>query len=128
VIYLDSSVALATLLAEPRAPAPAFWRQPMVTSRLLAYEVAVRLNALGLAEPGRRAAERLASGLALVELTPPVLERALQPFPVLVRTLDALHLATMDHLRGHGQHLRLASYDRRVNAAARAMGFGLAEL
>jgi hypothetical protein len=40
---------------------------------------------------------------------------------VLVRTLDALHLATMDFLRGHGQAIELASYDARLLAGARAL-------
>jgi predicted nucleic acid-binding protein len=38
-----------------------------------------------------------------------------------VRTLDALHLATMDFLRAHGQALELASYDERLLAGARAL-------
>ena len=47
----------------------------------------------------------------------------------MVRTLDAIHLATIDHL----QHVRretvsLASYDRRLNEAAKLMGFALCEL
>jgi hypothetical protein len=34
----------------------------------------------------------------------------------------------MDFLRAHGQLLRLATYDRRLAAAAAALGFELAEL
>jgi len=60
-------------------------------------------------------------GVAYIELAPPVLARALEPFPVPVRTLDALHLATMDFLVGHGQMIELASYDARLLAAARAL-------
>jgi predicted nucleic acid-binding protein len=63
----------------------------------------------------------LLDGVAYVELAPPVLARALEPFPVPVRTLDALHLATMDFLRAHGQALELASYDERLLAGARAL-------
>ncbi len=36
--------------------------------------------------------------VALVELHAPVLARALEPFPVAVRTLDACHLATAEFL------------------------------
>src|SRR6516225_7942858 len=39
VIYLDSSVALAHLLVEDRFPAEDLWRQQLVSSRLLEYEV-----------------------------------------------------------------------------------------
>ena len=64
----------------------------------------------------------------LVELSPEVLGRALQPFPVSVRTLDSLHLATMDYLRHYGQDVTLASYDRRLLAAASALGIEAAAL
>ena len=57
----------------------------------------------------------------LLELAPPVLVRALEPFPVPVRTLDALHLASMDFLRTHGQTVRLASYDERLLTVARRL-------
>jgi hypothetical protein len=63
----------------------------------------------------------LLDGVAYVELTPLVLARAVDPFPVPVRTLDALHLATMAFLQGHGQAIELASYDARLVAAARAL-------
>jgi hypothetical protein len=45
-----------------------------------------------------------------------------------VRTLDALHLASIEFLRGQGQKVRLASYDERLTAAARRMGIPLAEV
>jgi hypothetical protein len=45
VIYLDSSVALAHLLAEDRFPPDALWDQPLVSSRLLECEVWNRINA-----------------------------------------------------------------------------------
>ena len=61
-------------------------------------------------------------------MTPPVLARALQPFPVPVRTLDVLHLATIDFVRGQGETVELASYDNRLLAAARAFGVALSEL
>jgi len=50
------------------------------------------------------------------------LARALEPFPVAVRTLDALHLATMDFIRESGEPVQLASYDNRLIAAAEALG------
>ena len=59
--------------------------------------------------------------LTLIELVPPVLGRALEPFPVLVRTLDALHLASIVFLRARGQTVELASFDERQLAAARAL-------
>ena len=45
MIYLDSSVALAHLLAEDRFPPDTLWHQPLVSSRLLECEVWNRINA-----------------------------------------------------------------------------------
>jgi hypothetical protein len=44
MIYLDSSVALAYLLAEDRYPTNALWDQPIVSSRLLECEVWNRIG------------------------------------------------------------------------------------
>jgi len=52
----------------------------------------------------------------------------LQPFPVAVRTLDALHLATIEFLRARGHAVELASYHERLLAAARGLGIELAAL
>jgi predicted nucleic acid-binding protein len=60
--------------------------------------------------------------VALAELSPVVLERALEPFPAPVRTLDALHLATAAYLRGRGQPVQLATYDERMAEAAGRLG------
>lgn len=59
--------------------------------------------------------------ITFVELTPIVLARALEPFPQPVRSLDALHLATIDFLRNQGQFIELATYDSRLQAGARAL-------
>ena len=68
-------------------------------------------------------AEDVLEGVQYVEMTEAALARALRAFPVPVRTLDGLHLATMDHLRERGIPMTLASYDARLVAAALAMGF-----
>ena len=66
--------------------------------------------------------------LAFVELSPLILARALEPFPVPVRTLDAIHLASMLFLREAGQTVQLASYDDRLLTAARKLGIAVAPL
>ena len=63
--------------------------------------------------------------MSLINLAPGVLVRALQPFPISVRTLDGLHLATMEFLRTRDEDIQLASYDRRLLAGARALGIAL---
>lgn len=126
MIYLDTSVALAQLLAEDRRPPEALWREPLVSSRLLEYEAWNRVQARGLAGSHGEPLRLLLGRVAFLELAPPVLARALEPFPAPVRTLDALHLASLEFLRAQGQKPRLASYDDRMLAAARAMRIPLA--
>ncbi len=129
MIYLDTSVALAHLLSEDRRPPAALWQDTPVSSRLLEYEVWNRLHARGLGESHGEAARALIGRVALLALVAPVLARALDAFPgsVPVRTLDALHLASCAFLHDRGQTVALASYDRRMIAAARAMDISLYE-
>ncbi|MGH6981403.1 MAG: hypothetical protein ACREFC_09375 [Stellaceae bacterium] len=63
----------------------------------------------------------------MTDLTADALSRALEPFPVHVGTLDALHLATVVFLRRADDELVLASYDNRLNDAATALGIPLYE-
>ena len=66
----------------------------------------------------------------MLELTASVLARARNAFPGPrpLRTLDALHLASCVYLLDHGQTVELASFDRRMTEAARALGIPLFEL
>jgi predicted nucleic acid-binding protein len=128
LIYLDSSVALAQLFGEGRSPPDALWREPLVSSRLLEYEVWNRVNARGLDATLGDSARMLIGRLRLMELSPLVLARALRPFPAPLRTLDALHLATIEFIRAQGEAVELASYDNRLVRAAGALGFVLAQV
>lgn len=126
MIYLDTSVALAHLLAEDRRPPDSLWQQPLVSSRLLEYELRTRLNARDLGASHGELARLLVERLAILELVPNVLTHALEPFPVPVRTPDALHLASVEFLRGRGVAVELATYDERLAAGARSLGIPLA--
>ncbi len=125
MIYLDTSVALAHLLAEDRRPPPEIWREQIVTSRLLEYEFWNRLHARDLARSHGDMARQMLARVAWLELHPTILARALLPFPTPVRTLDALHLASVGFLREHGNTVTLATYDERMARAAQAMGIPL---
>ena len=92
----------------------------LAASRLIEYEIWTVLHARTFAESHGEAATALLGRIALLELSPPALTRALGAFPV--RTLDALHLASADYLRQHGQAVELATYDHRMSDAARTMG------
>ena len=128
MIYIDASVALAHLFLEDRRPPADFWDKTLAASRLLEYEVWTVLHARAFAESHGEAARALLGRIALLELSRPVLTRALGAFPVPVRTLDALHLASADYLRQHGQTVELATYDRRLSDAARTMGIPISGL
>ena len=127
MIYLDTSVALAWLLTEDRRPSATLWDGTLVSSRLLEYEIWTTLHARGLADSHGEAARGLVGRVALLELSPRVLARALDAFPgpAPPRTLDALHLASCAYLADQGQEVELASYDRRMNDVARAMDIPL---
>jgi hypothetical protein len=56
-------------------------------------------------------------------------ERARAPFPRPVRTLDALHLASLHYLHSErAQKISLATYDDRLQAAALALGIDIHDL
>jgi predicted nucleic acid-binding protein len=116
------------LLFEPRAPPLQFWRERLVSSRLLEYEIWNRMHAYDLNGSNQQAARTLLMGIELFEMDERVLARALEPWPTPIRTLDALHLATAVYLQRHGESIELASYDSRLTAAAQALGIPLAAL
>jgi predicted nucleic acid-binding protein len=128
LIYLDTSVALAHILSEDQAPPEKLWQETLISSRLLEYELWTRIHGHNLTPSHSDEARALLNRIAFVELSPQVLTRALEPFPKPVRTLDALHLASMDFLRRQGQTISLASYDTRLGAAARALRFPIYKL
>ncbi len=128
MIYLDTSVALAQLLAEDRRPRADLWQEPLVASRFLEYELWTRLHARGLAGTHGDAARLLLGRVNFLELARPVLARALEPFPTPVRTLDAIHLASAMFLRERGHDVAVATYDARMCEAAEAIGLEVFEI
>ena len=126
--YLDTSVALAHVLAEDRIPPASLWQEPLVSSRLIEYELWARIHAKRLGATHGDEVRALLARVSLIEMAPPVLARALEPFPTPVRTLDALHLASMEFLRSNGQTVQVVSYDHRLLTAARAMRFAVLAL
>ena len=128
MIYVDTPVVLAQFLAEDCRPPIGLWNETLAASRLMEYEIWTRLHARRLAESHGEAARLLIGRIMLLELSPPVLARALDAFPTSVRTLDALHLASCEFLRNQGQSIALASYDGRMIALARAMDIPIFDL
>jgi predicted nucleic acid-binding protein len=124
-VFVDSSVVLAAILGEKERPADSFWSQRLVASRLIVYEVVVRLNAVGATSFVVDDALALLGTFDLAELSETALGRALDPFSKRVRTLDALHLATACHLRTFDADLQLATFDSRMAEVAAAIGLRL---
>jgi PIN domain len=125
MIYVETSAVLAQLLAEDRCPPASLWADSIVSSRLTEYEVWNRIHARGLGSSHGESVRLLLGRLRWLEMTPTVLAHALDPWPFPLRTLDALHLASIEFLRAHGQDVKLASYDGRVINAARRLSIPL---
>jgi uncharacterized protein len=131
IAYVDSSVLLRVALGQPNALPE--WRdiEQGVSSALVATEslrtldrVRLRLN-LSDIEVARRRATILAliDSLELVEIDNSVLDRAAQPMPTELGTLDAIHLASAllwkDAL---GVDPVMATHDKALALAAQAHG------
>lgn len=102
-----------------------------VASALVEVESLRTLDRLRLAEDlgeqelarRREAVYRILETLEVVEPTRPILVRAAQPLPVLLGTLDAIHLATALAWREATEaDLAFATHDARLATAARALG------
>lgn len=130
-VYVDSSVLLRVILGEPGQLGS--WRRidAAVSSELIRVECLRTVDRarieFGLADEAiaRHRADVIEAieGMNLVPLTAPVLERAAEPFPTMIGTLDALHLASALLARGQYGDLVFATHDRALGIAARAVGF-----
>ncbi len=107
------------------APPESLWEEALISCRLLEYESWVRIHSMGLADSHGELLRSLLGRFAFLELVRPVLMRALEPFPLAVRTLDAIHLASVEFLRSQNQSVTLATYDRRMREAAERIGIPL---
>lgn len=118
---------LASLLEEARRPEDAFWDAPRVASRLTDLEVRVRAAGRLLPRAADADVERLMARVRFVEITKSSVQLLYTQPPSGLRTLDAIHLATLEYLNRRAVRVPLASYDSRLLEAARAMGFTVLE-
>jgi hypothetical protein len=137
-LYAESSAVLAWLLDEPSA---ATVRQLLgvseitVSSDLTLIECdrvlfrAVALKELTEAEAADRRAHLAvaAAHWQILRIAPEIVDRARQPFPgEPIRTLDAIHLASLMVGRSAVRGLGLLSLDDRVRKAAKGLGVDIA--
>ena len=135
IAFVDTSVVLRFVLEGDISLHQAFAATVTACSELLWIEsmrVAQRLRldgALsdqGLAEAVSRIAACYAS-FRVYLLDDEIKQAAAGPFPTVIGTLDALHLACARRAAGQypGETLLIFSYDRQMNLCARALGFSV---
>lgn len=131
IAYVDASVLLRLALGQSDALRE--WRdiQQGVSSALITVESLRTLDRLRIRErlidsevASRRATVfKMIESLEIIEITSPVLERAAQPMPTELGTLDAIHLASaLLWKEFEDAELVMATHDRALAIAARAHG------
>ena len=120
-IYLDSSAIVKLAVTEKESAALRRYlrrRAPLVVSALARTEVARALLPLGSA--GVQRGHDVLTRIELIRVSDRILLEAGSLLPADLRSLDAIHLATMRQL---GESLRrLVTYDNRMASAALELG------
>jgi len=129
--YLDSSVILRKLLRQKGAIADlAKW--PLFSSQLLDIEVRRTLqryhfDGILAAQPFARRLQEwytFRDAVDLVSISGGILKRAAEPFPTLIKTLDAIHLATAIAWTSQTEEqVIVLTHDGPLGIAASACGF-----
>lgn len=123
--YLDTSAFIKLVRSEPESAA---LRRELVGRELLSSTLLVVEGRRAARRYGELAARRARVGLTAVTLLPldhGILEAAADLDPPELRSLDALHLATVLSL---GEDLeRLYCYDNRLAGAAQALGIEVSQ-
>jgi uncharacterized protein len=121
VLYLDSSALVKLAADEAESIALAMFLGPrprMLSCELAIVEVVRAVRRLGPVTVAK--AERVLEATELIRLEAPMLAAAAQIDPLILRSVDAIHLAAA---RTVGTDLRfLVTYDHRLAGAARDMG------
>lgn len=123
--YLDSSAIVKLAVAEPESGALRRFlrrRKPYVASALARAEVGRALLPFG--QVALRRGDAVLARIDLVRVSDTLLRAAGILLPDDIRTLDAIHLATAQHL-GHDL-ARIVTYDERMQRAARQLGLDVA--
>jgi hypothetical protein len=131
--YVDSSTLLRVVLMEPGEPSSWSRISMPVSSELIRVECLRTVDRARLRlslpddEVARRRSELLEAieSFVLIEVDDRVMARAAEPFPTLLRTLEAIHLASALLARERIPDLRFATHDLELGLAARAVGFDL---
>lgn len=130
-VYVDSSVLLRVILGETGRLRSWGRIDHVVSSELIRLESLRTIDRarlrLGLDDEDlalrRSAVLDAIDSFDLVPVTTGVLERAAEPFPTMIGSLDAIHLASALLVRTEFEPLSFATHDRELGLAARSVGF-----
>jgi len=132
IVYLDTSVVLRVLLRQKGAIRSWDRWAEAWSSEILKVEARrvldrLRLEAVLDDEASASAHEtlsRIEQSIGFIGLTLPVLRRASAAMPTVVKTLDAIHLASaLLFKERRGETVTFATHDSQQTTAARALGF-----
>lgn len=122
--YIDTSVLGRVLLIEPDAPA--------IIAELAGYSrwwsselLVVELRRLATKEGLGPAGEALLAGMQLTPITTDAIQRASTIEPVVVRSLDAIHLDAAVQLHAAGDVAVVFTYDRQLQAGCAHHGLAV---
>lgn len=129
-VYLDASCLMRILFGEPGLRAPLGRNIAAASSRLVEVECSRAVDRARLErllddrETARKLNElaRVIDRLHLVPVSDEVIASARVTFPVAIRALDALHVATAQWLAGQVGELEFWTHDDRQATAALARG------
>lgn len=128
--YLDTSVILRHVLGEPQ-PYPVDRFAQIYASELARIEALRAIDRLRIQDrwsteevaTRTRVLTAIMAAIAEVPLQSPILRRTAEPFPTIVRTLDALHIATALLVEIQTRKsLLFVTHDARQGLAAEAAG------
>lgn len=135
VAYLDSSLVVRYILKGEATIQHALACETVVSSELLEIEckrVIQRCRMQGelddvtyVAAVGRL--EKLLGGISLVTLSTAIKKRAMEAFPVVIKTLDALHVATALAIaeKRLDEKVLVFTHDDAMNRCAAVLGLGV---
>jgi predicted nucleic acid-binding protein len=130
-LYIDSSVLLRVVLRERNALAEWSRSSRWISSKLIRVECLRTIDRLRhrFSLDDSATADRLGlvhdllDGFTFVPVDDRILQRASEPFPTALGSLDALHLASALAARSAISDLVFATHDRELGLAARSVGF-----
>ncbi len=131
-VYLDTSILLRVVFNESTA-LPEFKEiRHAISSELLKVECLMTIDRMRvrLSMPDEEIEKRVIlvfyalDRIELIPISERVLDRASQPFPTLLGTLDAIHLASaLEWQSAYHSHPMMLTHDQELARASRSLGF-----